>query len=189
MNGYDLMMKPLEKHALNTLRKNFITLAEDDVLEIGAGTGVNLSYYNQVRLTVTDSEISKILQERLQTFQMPYQVVKNSVEKLEFEDEMFDTVVSTLVFCTANVKEGLKEVFRVLKPGGKFIFIEHVLPKENPSRTLFRILTPLWARLSSGCHLNRDFLEDIKTTHFIIEDFQYEMGTKFIAGIVRRPND
>lgn len=182
MNGYDLMMKPLEKHALHGLRQKYIGQAKGKVLEIGAGTGVNLKYYKNVDLTLTDQTKSKVLSN-------DYNFLACQVEALPFNEHSFDTVVSTLVFCTADVKRGLEEILRVLKPGGRLIFIEHVLPKENPSRTLFNVLTPVWKRLASGCHLNRDFLEYIGESSFILDDYEYEMGTKFLAGIARRQND
>jgi len=184
MNTYDLIMGPLEKKALYSMREQYIKQASGKVLEVGAGTGVNIGFYNKVDLTVSDRSISDILRDKLSDSQLNYDIRVCDVMNLPFEDDTFDTLVSTLVFCSVeDVSKGLMELKRVLKANGRLIFLEHVLPHEEPSRTLFNVLTPIWKRLASNCHLNRDYMKALKDNGFKIEDHHYRAGSKFVAGI------
>lgn len=186
MNGYDLFMLPLEKKGLHTLRDKYITQVEGHVLEIGAGTGINSNYYHDdLHVTITDHKISNALKDKLKTVEFSHEIISSDVENLSFPDNHFDMVVSTLVFCSVeDVNRGLSEIYRVLKPGGKMMFIEHVLPIEQPSRTLFNIINPLWKKIASNCHLNRNFLEFVSNTPFKLQSKETIFGTKFIAGIL-----
>lgn len=183
MNLYDAFMKPFEKKALHGLRKKYIHGIKGKVLEIGGGTGINIAHYNNVDLVMTDLEVSEVLKNRLKDSNLKYEICNCGVTDLPFEDHSFDYVVSTLVFCSVeDVAKGLKEIQRVLKTSGRLIFIEHVHPKEQPWRYIFNILTPLWKRLASGCHLNRDYIKALESENFILEDKTYVFGTKFVAG-------
>ena len=157
MNLYDAFMRPFEKKALHRLRNKYIGEIQGKVLEVGSGTGINIAHYNNVDLVMTDLEVSELLVSRLKDSNLKYEICNCGVTNLPFEDQSFDYVVSTLVFCSVeDVAKGLQEIKRVLKSSGKLIFIEHVHPKEQPWRYIFSSLTPLWKRLASGCHLNRD---------------------------------
>lgn len=184
MNFYDIFMNPLEKKALYHLRKKYIVPIKGKVLEIGAGTGINLDHYGDVLLTVTDMTLSNTLMTKIKKVKQVHQTLTCDVSKLPFKDHSFDYVVSTLVFCSVvDVNQGLKELHRVLKPSGKLIFIEHVHPKEQPSRAIFNALTPLWKRMASGCHLNRDYIQSLEHEYFKLENLDYAFGTKFVAGV------
>ncbi|MCK8058454.1 MULTISPECIES: class I SAM-dependent methyltransferase [unclassified Fusibacter] len=188
MNFYDAFMGPLESKALGRLRKALITPITGTVLEIGAGTGVNLQYYQDVKLTITDKELSPNLLKSLEKNNAPIVSVACDVGMLPFEDETFDFIVSTLVFCSVeDVQRGLSELHRVLKKGGRFIFIEHVLPAEQPSRLIFDAVTPVWSRLAGGCHLNCDFIASVKESAMVLDEVEYAMGTKFVAGTATKP--
>ncbi len=184
---YDLFMVPLERKGISKARKELIPTATKNVLEIGAGTGVNLQYYDFSKitsLTVSDYEISKHLKTLHQQDESKFELVRLDVEALPFLDNSFDYVVHTLVFCSVvNVDRGLKEIKRVLKPDGKLIFIEHVLPKKNPLKKVFNIATPAWKKIGKGCHLNRNYLRSLEKNDFFVLFHKKFMNTAFISGV------
>ncbi len=185
---YDAFMSYFEKKELGTQRQALMPSATGSVLEIGSGTGVNLKYYDLSRidsLTLTDFKLNPVLSDQVKTLNHDYISIKSaSVESLPFEDNSFDTVVVTLVFCSVyNVSNGLSEIKRVLKNDGKFIFIEHVLPEKQPLKEIFNKVTPLWKVLASNCHLNRDFLDSLNQSGFHYELNKRFFKTAFISGI------
>jgi ubiquinone/menaquinone biosynthesis C-methylase UbiE len=95
-------------------------------------------------------------------------------EDMPFPDNNFDAVVTTLVLCTVDdVEQSLSEIYRVLKPGGKFYFIEHVAaPDDSWLRKLQNWITPLWRVIADGCHPNRNTAEWIRRSGF--SDIQIE---------------
>jgi ubiquinone/menaquinone biosynthesis C-methylase UbiE len=178
---YDLFMRPLEKRGIKKARQELLQEAKGSVLEIGAGTGANIPFYNfeQIEsLTITDQILSKHLNKHKNT----HLVITADVEKLPFQDNSFDTIVHTLVFCSVpNVESGLSEIYRVLKPGGKLLFIEHVLPKKNPLKSIFHWINPVWKKVASGCHLNRQYIPDV-SKHFKDLTYKSFMNDVFIYG-------
>ncbi len=180
-------MMPLEKSGIKKARKELMPRAKQKVLEIGAGTGANLKYYdfNKIeRLTLSDYTISKQLKEIHKNSKNSFDLVELDVEKLPFEDNTFDCVVHSLVFCTViNVDQGLKEIKRVLKDDGELIFIEHVLPEKNPLKKLFNLATPTWKIIGKGCHLNRDYIASLEKNNFNILYHKKFMITTFIFGV------
>lgn len=186
---YDAFMAPLEKMGIKKARKCLLKEAKGNVLEIGAGTGVNLKFYNfeEIELMeLSDIDFDKRLLDR--AFKNGYKdkvnmKVMNTMD-LPFEDNSFDYVVHTLVFCSVeDVNEGLSEIRRVLKPTGQLIFIEHILPERNPLRKIFNIFSPAWKKIASGCHLNRDFEVSLKANGFKVIQSHKFMLTAFVSGI------
>jgi ubiquinone/menaquinone biosynthesis C-methylase UbiE len=143
------------------LRRDVLASARGEVLEIGAGTGLNLSAYpSGVRsLTLADPEPSMVkrLEKQAASAAAPATVVTAPAEALPFADDSFDTVVSTLVLCTVDdVSRALAEVRRVLRPSGHVALIEHVrADHERLARWQDRLHAP-WLRFGYGCHCNRD---------------------------------
>lgn len=178
---YDFLMSPLERRWLAKHRTQLMAIAEGNVLEIGFGTGANLNHYVPRKinsLTVLDLEPQK--SNRDQT-DFKFSFVTGKAEKLPFEDNSFDTVVETLVFCSVSDLEAtVSEVIRVLKPGGKFIFMDHVLPDQKVMATVFKGINILWPHIAHGCNL-------IREPHLAIEKHRLTMiesGT-FGKGIFR----
>src|SRR6056297_2745090 len=141
-------MIPLESLHLAEMRRWLLPRATGTVLEVGAGTGAALEYYDHQlvhSLTLIDQEVRPLLDRRAAEFSARTEVLKLSVESLPFGDERFDTTVSNLVFCSVeNPLKGLRELYRVLKPGGRHLFMEHVRPGDPFRGRLFDRLTPAW---------------------------------------------
>lgn len=159
---YDPMMKSAERGELGRLRDQVVGSARGAVLEIGAGTGLNLPRYPAVdRLVATEPEepMRRRLLGRVGAAPVPVEVVAAPAEALPFDDGEFDTVVSTLVLCSvADPAAAVREVRRVLKPGGRFVFLEHggAEPADGSRAVWQRRLDGLWAAVNAGCHLTRN---------------------------------
>jgi len=186
---YDSFMHPLERRGINHARKEIIPLAKKNVLEIGSGTGANLEFYNinEIdKLVLSDYKISKKLVDNIDSvgYKDKIELVELDVLDLPYEDNSFDYVVHSLVFCTVkDVDKGLTEIKRVLKDDGKLLFIEHIIPDKNPLKSLFKILTPAWKLIGSGCHLNKDYISSLKRNDFDILFHKKFMKTAFIYGV------
>ncbi|HKL19788.1 MAG TPA: class I SAM-dependent methyltransferase [Halalkalibaculum sp.] len=141
------------------------------ILEIGAGTGANLDYYPQeldLWMLEPSPYMRNYLQEKAKEADQNIHMISGFAENMPFPAEKFDAVVATLVLCSVeDVEESLSEIYRVLKPGGRFYFIEHVAARENSwLRTLQNWITPLWKVIADGCHPNRNTAEWIRRSGF-----------------------
>ena len=142
-------------------RQEVLVDVQGEVLEIGFGTGLNLSYYpeNIHKIIAIDANpgVNALAQKRLQasSITVDYRVLNG--ENLPMADKTFDSVVSTWTLCSiANVEQALKEIYRVLKPGGRFFFVEHGLSNQPQIRVWQNRLTPLQKIIADGCHFNRN---------------------------------
>ena len=162
------------------------------VLEIGAGNGLNLAHYRQVeRLTIVepDPHMIRYLDKRLSQARYPVELLAIPAEELPFPDESFDAVVASLVLCSVeDQRQVLAELWRVLKPGREFRFIEHVRG-EGSLGQIHDSLTPLWQKLAGGCHPNRQTEVAIKSANFEILDLEpYPQGfLPHIQGRAKKP--
>lgn len=171
---YDRGLKATEEAGLREMRRQLLAGAGGRVLELGAGTGVNLDLYpdavEDLVLVEPDPHMAKRMRARLAESARTATVVEASAERLPFEDDSFDTAVATLVLCTIPDPEAaLAEAARVLKPGGQLLFVEHVRA-EDPglARWQDRLEKP-WRFLGDGCHCNRDTVATISASRFEIE--------------------
>ncbi|MCI0440280.1 MAG: class I SAM-dependent methyltransferase [Chloroflexi bacterium] len=148
--------------------------ARGRVLEIGAGTGFNLSYYGPEVEGVVASEPSPHMlrraEPRAREAAVAVELKQAPAEELPFEDASFDTVVSTLVMCSVkDPAKALSEIRRVLKPGGEFRFYEHVRASNRAvSFVQSAIITPVSRRLD-GCHHDRETTRYIEEAGFEIK--------------------
>jgi ubiquinone/menaquinone biosynthesis C-methylase UbiE len=161
---YDRMMAAQEKAGLREMRAELLAGARGRVLELGAGTGLNLAHYTpavtELVLTEPDPHMAKRLRRRVDAEALPFgaEVIETGAERLPFEDKSFDSVVSTLVLCSVHdPRQSAAEVARVLKPGGELLLLEHVRSVEGSGLTRWqdRLERP-WGWLGAGCHPNRD---------------------------------
>ncbi|HSW34249.1 MAG TPA: class I SAM-dependent methyltransferase [Steroidobacteraceae bacterium] len=159
-------------------RQKVVPLAQGRVLEVGIGTGLNLEHYDKSRIEQIVGldpglEMHPQARRRSQRAGIEVELVGLSAERIPHDDETFDTVLVTYTLCTIDDPvSALKEMRRVLKPGGRLIFCEHGLAPDAAVRRWQGRLTPLWATLAGGCHLDRDIPRLLKEAGFGSEDMQ-----------------
>ncbi len=185
MNLYSQFILPrlldwsMSDASLSHYRQEVLAQVSGETLEIGFGTGLNLPYYPQniQKLTTVDanSGMNALALKRIQASDVTVEHHVLNGENLPFVDQSFDSVVSTWTLCSiANVKQALQQIYRVLKPGGQFFFIEHGL-SDNPKVEVWQNrLTPVQKVIADGCHLNRDIKRLIESqfSQVRVEQFQ-----------------
>jgi SAM-dependent methyltransferase len=158
---YDRGLKATEEAGLGEMRRELLAGASGRVLELGAGTGVNLGHYpaavEELVLVEPDPHMAKRLRARLAASPRQAQVVEAPAERLPFGDGEFDLAVTTLVLCTVpDQAAALAELRRVLAPGGRLLLIEHVRAEEPDLAQWQDRLHGPWRFIADGCHCNRD---------------------------------
>jgi ubiquinone/menaquinone biosynthesis C-methylase UbiE len=177
---YDRIMAPEEKRLFGPIRRAMLEDVGGDVLEIGAGTGVNFQYY-QAGVSVTAIEPDPFMlsraRERASASPARIELQQTAAEELPFPDERFDFVIGTLVLCSVkDPPRVLAEVQRVLKRGGQFRLYEHVRYR-NPLGGLAQdAFSPLWQWLGAGCHPNRDTERALREAGFEVLKLERRMG-------------
>jgi ubiquinone/menaquinone biosynthesis C-methylase UbiE len=164
-------------------RSRLLTVAEGCVLEIGVGSGLNLPFYGDAVRHVIGLEPSLKLLSMARTagreLSQPIDLVRASAEAIPLENESVDTVVSTWTLCSIpDVMSALGEMRRVLRPGGRLLFVEHGLSPDPHVRRWQNRLTPLWKRIGGGCHLNRPIAQLIEASGFRVE----QVATGYMKG-------
>jgi ubiquinone/menaquinone biosynthesis C-methylase UbiE len=180
--AYDRMSRSSEEAGLGELRQGLLADATGRVLEIGAGTGVNLAHFGPSvkSLVLTDPEPPMLqrLQRAATEHRPDAQVLQAPAEELPFEDDSFDTVVSTLVLCgVEDQPRALREARRVLRPGGRLLFIEHVRA-DDPSLARFQDRINRFNRFLVGCECNRRTLTAIEAEQFEVTHVERTMTPK-----------
>jgi ubiquinone/menaquinone biosynthesis C-methylase UbiE len=155
-----LMDRFMRGQEFQRLREDLLTSADGDVLEIGLGTGLNLACYPQrvLRLRAVDPTplLPARVAKRSATVSFPVEITHLSAERLPYEDGSFDCVVSTWTLCTIpDSVQALREVRRVLKPTGRFLFLEHGRSDNAATAAWQDRLNPIQNVLGCGCNLNR----------------------------------
>ena len=170
-----LMSQP----AFTAAREELLASVTGEVLEIGFGTGLNLDHYPGTVSSLTTVDVNpgvhRLAQKRLENARMPVKFALVSGENLPMPAASFDAVVSTWTLCSIpDVESALLEIRRVLKPGGRFYFVEHGLSPDPATAKWQHRLTPLQKIIADGCHLNRDHLALIASAGMkIIEKKQF----------------
>jgi ubiquinone/menaquinone biosynthesis C-methylase UbiE len=169
-------------------RERVIGSAEGRVVEIGIGSGLNLPFYRPHAREIVGVEpapqliaMARQVAERMPT---PVTFIEESAEAISLEDNTVDTVVTTWTLCTIPQPDrALAEMRRVLKPSGRLLFVEHGLAPDAGVRTWQNWLTPVWKRISGGCHLNRPIRKMIEDAGFRFDRLEtaYMPGLKPMA--------
>jgi ubiquinone/menaquinone biosynthesis C-methylase UbiE len=177
---YDRMLAGTERAGLAEMRAAVLARAAGRTLELGAGTGANATHYpaavTEVVLTEPDPHMARRLRDKLAA-EPPgfgHEVVETGAESLPFDDDSFDTAVSTLVLCTvADPARVTAEVARVLRPGGSLLLLEHVRgPAEGRlGRWQDRLERP-WGWVAAGCHPNRDTAATLSAAGFDVSGLE-----------------
>lgn len=165
---YDKVSAKEERETVGPMRRELLAHVRGRTLEIGAGTGANLQHYPAgVDLVLTEPDVHMAKR-------MKAESVQARAENLPFEDASFDTVVSTLALCTVDdLAASLREVRRVLKPGGSLLFMEHVRGEEGSKLERWQDrLEPVWGFCAGGCHPNRDTLAAIRDAGFEVGEVE-----------------
>lgn len=170
--------KDLEKH-----RENVVTKSSGQVLEIGFGSGLNLPYYTNIsKLYALDpsQELYNLAQERIKRVSFQIEYLQASAESIPLPDNALDSVVSTWSLCSIPHPEtALKEVLRVLKPDGKFSFIEHGKSPKSFIYKMQNFLTPVSKQFAGGCHMNRDIEKLVLDSGFKMQKIEkFEQKSK-----------
>lgn len=177
---YDRMMVASEEAGLRERRREVVSRARGRVLEIGAGTGLNLAHYGpevtQLVLTEPEEPMARRLRERLHAVEAAApavaaaEVVVTGAERLPFDDGAFDSVVSTLVLCTVtDPQQATAEIRRVLAPGGQLLLFEHVRADDPGLAKWQDRLERPWHWVARGCHPNRDVAALLRSAGFDVQ--------------------
>ncbi|WP_322980234.1 class I SAM-dependent methyltransferase [Pseudomonas sp. C11] len=148
--------------AVMKARSQLVPQAQGRVLEIGIGSGLNLGFYDPQRVEVVvgvdpSAAMQRLARERAARCQVPVEMIALELGQIQAADASFDEIVCTFTLCTIpDAVSALREMRRVLKPGGRLLFCEHGLAPDLPVVRWQKRLTPLWKPLAGGCHLDRD---------------------------------
>ena len=176
-------MAPIRRQRLLVIPR-----AHGRVLEVGIGTGLNVPLYDRTRVTTlvgVDPALRwhRLARRRIEAAGIDVQLMGLSAETLPAPDASFDTVVSTYTLCTIpDVAAALREMRRVLKPGGRLLFAEHGLAPDAGVAAWQRRLNPLWSPLAGGCRLDRDIPALLRDAGFDVDvQSRYLSGPRFVS--------
>lgn len=181
---YDYSM---DSKKINEGRKSILNkITETEILEIGMGTGINLKFYPDnvkkiIGLDPNDGMLKQV-QGKIIKGRFQIELINQSGESLPFPDNSIDAIVSTYTLCSIKeIISAIKEIYRVLKPGGKYYFLEHGLADNTKTQKWQNLLNPIQNFWADGCNLNRNIKELISDAGFIFK----ELNTYYQKGILK----
>ena len=162
--------------AVRRQRQKVVPHAQGRVLEVGIGTGRNLAHYDKSRISALVGvdpamQMHRLAKKRSERAGLPVELVGLSAEKLPLPDASFDSIVLTYTLCSiSDPVPAVREMRRVLKPGGKLLYCEHGVAPDESVRRWQRRLNPMWGRIGGGCHLDRDIPALLRAGGFTVPD-------------------
>jgi len=168
-------------------RKKVVPLATGDVVEIGVGPGLNLQYYNFEKVNKVigidpSDELNKIAKKNADKVNLDIEFNLSSAESIDLPTSSVDSVVCTFSLCSIpDPNKALNEIFRILKPGGKYFFCEHGISPDTTTRVFQNVTNIFYPKLSGGCHANRDIPKLITDAGLNI----IEKDTMYLPGSVK----
>jgi len=175
----------MRQRRLAPYRNRVVSSATGRVLEVGIGSGLNLPFYgNAVAEIIGIEPLPKLVDmanAAARKSQIPLRLIEGTAEAIPIDDRSIDAVVTTWTMCSIpEIQSALLEMRRILRPGGRLLFVEHGRAPELGVRWWQDHLTPAWKHLSGGCHLNRAIEELIENAAFRIErlDKGYMQGPR-----------
>lgn len=196
---YDAAMRRPEAMGLAAWRAELLAPLTGRVLELGPGTGLNLRHYpatvDALVLLEPDRGLHRVLAERAAALGRAVELVEGGAESIPLPDASVDAVVATLVLCSVReVEASLAEIRRVLRPGGTYVFLEHVASARPGRRAWQGRVEPLWRCLQGNCHLTRDSEAAIRAAGFALEGCardetpgEFVLVRESVRGRARRP--
>ncbi|MFO7838714.1 MAG: class I SAM-dependent methyltransferase [Desulfosalsimonadaceae bacterium] len=181
---------------LRKIRRRLLCHARGRVVEIGAGAAGNLAHLpatthsylaTDPSMLMVDKAKQQILRRGKPAFEA--WVIRADAAHIPLGNETADTIISLLVLCSVpDPFAALSEIYRVLRPGGRFLFFEHVLAARSSTIRLQNLVNPVWKRLGGGCHLNRETAGYIAQSGFRFEKFRYyrtaRMGPSITSNVI-----
>ena len=165
--------KPIRKQ-----REKVLPLCEGEVLEIGAGSGLNFPYYDpnnvsKIYALEPDSEMLRQARIAAKSWDLNIEFIESGAEEIALGDNVVDTVLLTYTLCSIRYPElALKEIRRVLRKNGKLVYCEHGIAPERGVRNVQNIMNYFYPYLAGGCNLNRDIPDLIRKNGFKLEDIE-----------------
>lgn len=179
---YDALMVPADKLGFEQVRRMVVRKARGKVLEIGAGTGLNFRHFEKADCVLAIEPDPHMLRHAVPRVRDCAALAQARAEELPFPDNSFDTVVSTLTFCTiGNPLRAAEEIRRVLKDDGCFYFAEHPVAENRFLAGAEKIVTPVWKVVAGGCHLDRDILSYFRNAGLNVAEI-IRLDSFFVAG-------
>jgi ubiquinone/menaquinone biosynthesis C-methylase UbiE len=161
-------------------RSKIVPQALGEVLEVGIGSGLNLPFYDPKKVSSIigidpAAQMQSLARKRATAIGIPVEVIAFDVQGIHADTDRFDTIVMTFTLCSIDDPvPALREMARVLKPGGRLLFCEHGLAPDPSIESWQHRLTPFWKPMAGGCHLDRDIPALIRAGGFVIDELSEE---------------
>jgi ubiquinone/menaquinone biosynthesis C-methylase UbiE len=185
-----MLHRSMQNPNLRAYRSRIVPSAEGRVLEVGIGSGLNLPFYTdrvgQVIGIDPSPKLLAIATAAASCIKVPVEFVEGSAEAVPMESASVDTVLTTWTLCSIpNAQKALSDLRRVLKPGGRLLFVEHGRAPDQFVQWWQDRLTPIWRHVAGGCHLNRSIGEMIEGAGFVIDrlEMNYLGGLQPISSL------